>query len=256
MSIHASNETFHASGVQPKVQLEGTEGSAKNLSIRENAGVIEIYDMTAGSVVMSFDVSGGTMAGIVIFNTAANKPAAGVKGRVFIDTDTDSHSIYYDTGSAWTLVGTLAGLDLSNHGARHKYGGGDYLEYYKHLNKAGGSEAAGVSGAYGTGSDIVPDADYYSEDPRLITASIGGTVGTAETISAQVTITYDNTTAAQALAAKSLAAGATGDLTWDLTEIAESYVTLGKITKVSVAASSDQASTSATVIGNVKGIEV
>ena len=253
MSIHASNEGFHSSGVQPFVQLEGTEAGAKNLKIRENGGVVEIYDVTAAKVLMTIDIN-SAMAGNVIFDTAANRPAAGVAGRAFISTDT--LAVSFDTGSAWTLAGTLAGLDLSAHSDRHKHGGGDYPGYYLHLNKSGASETAGVSGAYGTGSDVAPDSGYYSEDPCLITATIGGTVGTSETISANVTITYDNTTAAQALAAKSLAAGATGDLTWDLTEKAESYVTGGKITKVTVAASSDQASTSATVVGNVKGIEV
>ena len=37
----------------PKVQLEGSEASAKNLSIRENAGKIEVYDEDATAVLHS-----------------------------------------------------------------------------------------------------------------------------------------------------------------------------------------------------------
>ena len=194
MSVYASNETMHVSGVNPKVQLEGTETNAKNLSIRENAGVTQIYDENSDEVIMT----------------------------------------------------------IEEHANRHKEGGGDYPGYYLHINKSGSSEAAGVSGAYGTASTITPDSGYYSILPHLITATVGGTIASGETITVKVTISYDDGTNND-LATKS--ATNTGDLTWDLTEISGSYVNGSKITSISVAASSSDSSTSATVVGNVKGIE-
>ena len=197
MSVYASNETMHVSGVNPKVQLEGTETNAKNLSIRENAGVTEIYDEDSGTVVMT----------------------------------------------------------IEEHADRHTKNGGDYPGYYLHINKSGASEAAGVSGAYGTASTITPDSGYYSIMPHLITGTVGGTVGTSETITVKVSITFDNSTNPQVLATKTPGAGNTGDVTWDLTEIAGSYLNGGKITQIDISASSNASSTSATVVGNVKGIE-
>lgn len=47
-SISATSLVF--SGASPKVQLTGSEGSAINASIRENAGSIQIYDETGATV--------------------------------------------------------------------------------------------------------------------------------------------------------------------------------------------------------------
>ena len=254
MSLHYSNDRFQISAVQPKVQLSGTEAGAKNLSMRENGGVLEIVDEGTSTVLMTIDISSAAGAGMVIYDTAANRPTAGIANRLFIATDTGE--IDRDNGTSWSVVGILGGLSLPSHSGRHKKNGGDYPGYYLHLNKSGATEAAGVSNAYGTGSDVTPDSGYYSEVPHLITGTVGGTVGTSETITVKVTLTYDNTTADQVLATKTPGTGNTGDVTWDLTEVAGSYVTGGKITKVSVAASSDAASTSATITGNVKGIQV
>jgi len=55
MTWHLKNNGAHFSGDKPFVQLEGTEGSAKNLQVRENAGVIEIYDTVAEAVVMTLE---------------------------------------------------------------------------------------------------------------------------------------------------------------------------------------------------------
>lgn len=258
MSVYMSNETAHLSGVNPKVQLEGTETNAKNLSIRENAGVTEIYDESTGTVIMTIEEhaerheldGADEIHGIAIFNTADNRPAAGTADRFFLATDT--WELSYDNGTDWVTIGTLGGLSLPSHSNRHKEGGGDYPGYYLHINKSGSSEAAGVSGVYGTSSTISPETGYYSILPHLITATVGGTIASGETITVQATISYDDGTNNN-LATKS--ATATGDLTWDLTEITGSYVDGGKITKISVAASSSASSTSATVTGNVKGIE-
>jgi len=260
MSIYVSNETIHASGVNPKVQLEGTETNAKNLSIRENAGVTEIYDEDTGTVIMTIEKHGSRhgqggadeVTGIALFDSSSNRPSAGIQNRFFIATDT--FELSYDNGTEWVTIGTLGGLSLPSHSNRHKYGNGDYPGYYAHINKSGSSEAAGVSGSYGTASTITPDTGYYSIIPHLITATVGGTVDTSnsETITVQVTISYDNGTN-NTLATKT--ATDVGDITWDLSEIAGSYVNGSKITSISVAATSSASSTSATVTGNVKGIE-
>jgi len=52
MTWHLHNEEAHLSGASPGVRLEGTEGSAKDLKIRENAGHIEIYDLDIPGVVV------------------------------------------------------------------------------------------------------------------------------------------------------------------------------------------------------------
>ncbi len=260
MSVYLSNETAHLSGVNPKVQFEGTETNAKNLSIRENAGVTEIYDEDSGTVIMTIEKhasrhefgSEDEVYGIAIFDTSANRPEAGTANRFFIATDT--FELSYDNGTEWVTIGILGGLSLPSHSDRHKEGGGDYPGYYAHINKSGSSEAAGVSGAYGTASTITPDTGYYSIIPHLITATVGGTVDTSnsETITVKVTISYDDGTNND-LATKT--ATDTGNLTWDLSEIAGSYVNGAKITSISVSASSSASSTSATVTGSVNGIE-
>jgi len=49
IDIDDSIPGVHISGAVPKIILEGTETGAKNLSIRENTGRIEIYDETAAA---------------------------------------------------------------------------------------------------------------------------------------------------------------------------------------------------------------
>ena len=253
MSIHISNNKIHISGDLPKIHLEGTESGARSLSIRENGGVIEIYDEVNNFVVMTIDTS-ADLAGMVIYASSGNIPPAGIAGRLLVTADT--FELYYDDGTAWQSIGVLGGLSLPSHSDRHKQGGGDYPGYYLHINKTGAEQAAGTSNSYGTGSDITPDSGYYSIIPHKISATIGGTVGTGETVYARVVITFDNTTADQILPAKTPGTGNTGTVTWDLTEIADAYIDGGKITKISIQAASDQSSTSATVTGNVKGVEV
>jgi len=54
-TAYITNDQLHISASTPKAHLEGTETNAKNLSVRENAGVIEIYDEANGSVVMTIE---------------------------------------------------------------------------------------------------------------------------------------------------------------------------------------------------------
>ena len=117
----------------PKVKFEGSESGAKTLSIRENTGKIEIYDENTGTVVLTIEqhanrhTQGGAdeVIGIVLQGLDADKPAAGTAGRFWLSTDT--LSLYYDNGTAWILVGILAGLDLSAHASRHNKGGADAI---------------------------------------------------------------------------------------------------------------------------------
>ena len=53
MSSYLKNDQVHVAATTPKVHLEGTEVGASNLSIRENAGKVDIYDETTGTIVMS-----------------------------------------------------------------------------------------------------------------------------------------------------------------------------------------------------------
>ena len=49
-TYYLTNDMLHIASSMPKVKLEGSEASAMNLSLRENAGYIEIYDETAAAV--------------------------------------------------------------------------------------------------------------------------------------------------------------------------------------------------------------
>jgi hypothetical protein len=49
-TAYVTNDSVHIAAATPKIQLEGTELNAKNLSVRENAGVIEVYDEAAAAV--------------------------------------------------------------------------------------------------------------------------------------------------------------------------------------------------------------
>jgi hypothetical protein len=49
-TYYLTNDMLHISASTPKVKLEGTEASAKNLSLRENAGKIDIYNEATATV--------------------------------------------------------------------------------------------------------------------------------------------------------------------------------------------------------------
>ena len=48
-TTYVTNDEVHIASATPKVHLEGTETGAANVSIRENAGGIEIYDEASAS---------------------------------------------------------------------------------------------------------------------------------------------------------------------------------------------------------------
>jgi len=52
-TISGGNNYWHLSGSSPYIRFEGTEADAKDISIRENAGKIEVYDEDATAVLLS-----------------------------------------------------------------------------------------------------------------------------------------------------------------------------------------------------------
>jgi len=54
MGGHFKDAELYLTGSIPKIKLQGTEDDAKNLSIRENAGSIDIYNETSATVEASF----------------------------------------------------------------------------------------------------------------------------------------------------------------------------------------------------------
>ena len=59
MSTYIKNDQIHIAASTPKIRLAGTEASAKDLSLRENAGTIEVYDETGA-------VSKGTLRPLTV----------------------------------------------------------------------------------------------------------------------------------------------------------------------------------------------
>jgi len=105
-----------------ETELQNARGSAASLDARLDAFLNE-----DGTPKKSQLEQGGAheLVGIVLQGTDASKPAASVAGRFWLSTDTKA--FYYDDGTQWVLIGKLGGLDLSNHGARHKAGGPDAI---------------------------------------------------------------------------------------------------------------------------------
>jgi len=105
-----------------ETELQNARGSAASLDARLDAFLNE-----DGTPKKSQLEQGGAheLVGIVLQGADASKPAAGIAGRFWLSTDTKA--FYYDDGTQWVLIGKLAGLDLSNHGARHKAGGPDAI---------------------------------------------------------------------------------------------------------------------------------
>jgi len=73
-TAYVRNDKVHVSAATPKLQLQGTEVSAMNLSLRENAGVIELYDETAPAIRASWSGTTGRRITPLIADTeiAAN----------------------------------------------------------------------------------------------------------------------------------------------------------------------------------------
>ncbi|MCD6137701.1 MAG: hypothetical protein J7J91_03810, partial [Deltaproteobacteria bacterium] len=127
-TVDIENTYIHISGATPYIRFEGTETGAADLSIRENSGKLEIYDEVGATTLMDIlahasrhakggadeltpsDISAVENSGGVpemLADTEANRPAAGVTGRLFISTDTNK--IYRDTGTEWVVIGGGAG---------------------------------------------------------------------------------------------------------------------------------------------------
>lgn len=134
-----------------ETELQNARGTAASLDARLDAFLNE-----DGSPRKSQLEQGGAheLVGIVLQGTDTSKPAAGVAGRFWLSTDTKA--LYYDNGTSWVLIGKLAGLDLSNHGARHKAGGADAIlpdtianvltDHTKSVHDALGIDAATLNG--------------------------------------------------------------------------------------------------------------
>jgi len=123
-TVDIENTYIHISGETPYIRFEGTETGAADKGIKEDSGTLKIYDFSAASDVMDLEAhalrhakggadeltpsdigavenSGG--APEMMEDTEANRPAAGVTGRIFIATDT--RKIYRDTGTEWDVIG-------------------------------------------------------------------------------------------------------------------------------------------------------
>jgi hypothetical protein len=75
MVVTSDNDLLKVTSSVPKVQLCGSETSAKDLILRENGGNIEIYDNEVGVVSHQFGVSSLVVknaAGVAIFTVSAN----------------------------------------------------------------------------------------------------------------------------------------------------------------------------------------
>ena len=131
---HLRNDEVHIAAVTPKIHLEGTETDAKNISIRENAGRVEIYDEAAaakatppifsdgqihkgafltdtGSVTVTIPIGGGSVTAVIDKPTTLTKIGAiltfTVKREAPIVDDV------YEASYGITPAGDAIGLTLS-----------------------------------------------------------------------------------------------------------------------------------------------
>jgi len=61
MTYVIANDTLELEAATPKLSLKGTEGSADPLYVRENAGYLEIYDVSASDYVARFNIATGEL---------------------------------------------------------------------------------------------------------------------------------------------------------------------------------------------------
>ena len=83
MTYTLSNSELELNGASPDIKLTGTEGSADPVTIRENAGNVEIYDQSASLARVTINVATGTItltnaAGSVVIPTADKLTVGGV----------------------------------------------------------------------------------------------------------------------------------------------------------------------------------
>lgn len=102
-------------GETPGLRLVGTETDGEDLTLRENAGQIELYDETAGSVAATWDLNPQLESESIVAldasitelrgGTSGNRPAAGTSGRIFFERDT--RRVLYDDGASWLELGAV-----------------------------------------------------------------------------------------------------------------------------------------------------
>ncbi len=105
-TAYVRNDKVHVSAASPKLQLQGTETSAMNLSLRENAGVIELYDETAAVVRASWSGTTGRRITPLINNTevaedaviAYSKLAALASANILVGSSADVASVVSPAG--------------------------------------------------------------------------------------------------------------------------------------------------------------
>jgi DNA replication initiation complex subunit (GINS family) len=116
----------------------GTEESDDTLNRAPDATVADLTVEGAASGVASDshastheagggdELTIGSLAGFdpadILVDTETNRPSAGTTDRVFIETDTGT--IYRDTGSAWDVMGTTNISDTDHSATDHESGGG------------------------------------------------------------------------------------------------------------------------------------
>ena len=116
----------------PGIRFTGTETGADDLTLRENAGTIELYDESVGAVAAAWNLDpqleNGSVAALdgsvteLREDTSANRPAAGTEGHIFFETD--NGRILYDNGTSWIVIGTT-NISETNHSAGDHEAGGD-----------------------------------------------------------------------------------------------------------------------------------
>jgi hypothetical protein len=98
-------------------------------------------------------------------------PTAGIAGRFFIKTTT--LELYYDNGTAWVLIGKLAGLDLSAHSSRHASGGADAVSLDASQVTSGVFALDRIPTIPYTKTDFADQALKTTSSVRFATVSVG-----------------------------------------------------------------------------------
>jgi hypothetical protein len=147
---HDTGELLRALGITgdpPKIRLKDTGASGAERRIASDGGSVKVLD-DADVEVMDIEShqarhaqdGDDPLVGILLQDTAVNRPAAGTANRFFLATDTMELS--RDNGTAWESIGVLGGLDLTAHKDRHLPGGADPLDTAVPGNQAIGDTAA------------------------------------------------------------------------------------------------------------------
>jgi len=130
---YVTNDMVHISAAIPRLKLEGSETSAKNLSIREKGGVIQIYDEAAATSEMALESHAGRhgYAGADAINTLrfaqikkvfknvasqsiTSQSTATISKGVYYVTSPTSMSVefYDDLADSWKTIISPTGADL------------------------------------------------------------------------------------------------------------------------------------------------